>query len=69
MEKLTDRQVGLIKDLLNTYQFFCTECKFRKEETKPFIFNNFTYRIWEADYKQVCEIIDYIKGVKKDGNS
>ena len=66
MKNLTDRQINLIIDLLNTYQFFCTECEFVMEEDRcDFQFEGKTYKIAETDYKIVCEIIDYIKGVKK----
>lgn len=65
MENLTERQVELIKDLLWTYSKLVKLLKFEKSETKQFIFNDFTYRIWKESYKQICEIIDYIKGVKK----
>ena len=58
---LTDRQVELIENLLMTYEHnadLCRICKF-------FWFNNKAYSIRKKDYDKVCEIIDYIKGVKK----
>ena len=63
---LTDRQVELIEDLLETYYhniywdnvYVCIKCK-------DFWFNNTLYSIREKDYDKVCEIIDCIKGVKK----
>lgn len=63
MEKLTDRQVELIKDLLETYEF----CYKHSRETGYicFHFNGKIYTISAMDYNKVCEIIDYIKGVKK----
>lgn len=67
MGKLTDRQVELIEDLLSTYECYCKVSKYViEEETCGFQFNGETYKIAETDYKKVCEIIDYIKGVKKE---
>lgn len=62
MENLTDRQVGLIKYLLETYEF----CYKHSRETSYicFHFNGNFYTIYAMDYNKVCEIIDYIKGVK-----
>lgn len=66
---LTDRQVDLIEDLLITYNAYrkCFIEEYGDEEigVNEFVFNNKTYTILETDYKKVCEIIDYIKGVKK----
>ena len=65
---LTDRQVELIEDLLITYTSYRKWLieKYGDEEWEvvDFVFNNKTYIILEFDYKKVCEIIDYIKGVK-----
>lgn len=66
MKNLTDRQVELIEDLLSTYQFYCMESEYVIEEEKnDFQFNGRIYKIADTDYKEVCEIIDYIKGVKR----
>lgn len=68
MENLTERQVELIEDLLMTYEKFAKFAIFagiHKSEIKKFVFNAKDYYIWKKDYKRVCEIIDYIKGVKK----
>lgn len=66
---LTDRQVELIEDLLVTYNAYrnCFIEEYGDEGigVVDFVFNNKTYTILETDYKEVCEIIDYIKGVKK----
>lgn len=66
---LTERQVELIGDLLITYENFG---KYYNEDNcdeeigvEEFIFNNKVFQILETDYDKVCEIIDYIKGVKK----
>lgn len=62
---LTDRQVELISDLLETYYhniFWDNVNVYIK--CKEFWFNNKVYSIREEDYDIVCEIIDYIKGVK-----
>ena len=58
---LTDRQVELIVDLLETYEICNSRFMF---PCKDFHFNGNTYKIAESDYDIVCEIIDYIKGVK-----
>jgi hypothetical protein len=66
---LTDRQEQLIIDLLETYEGYRIyfEEDYGKHETKSFIFKDVIYIVLKCDYKNVCEIIDYIKGVKKDG--
>lgn len=71
MKNLTDRQVDLITDLLATYEGYRTyyELDYGKHERKTILFNGIVYKVLKVDYKEVCEIIDYIKGVKKDGNS
>ena len=65
---LTDRQVELIGDLLITYENYgkyVNEDYYDKEiRAVKFIFNNKVFQILEPDYNKVCEIIDYIKGVK-----
>ena len=61
---LTDRQVELIVDLLETYEICNNRLVFPRKDVH---FNGNTYKIAEIDYYKVCEIIDYIKGVKKDG--
>ena len=68
MENLTDRQVELIKDLLAVYGTFCKyyERKYGKQGEKTIIFNCIVYIVLEVQYDIVCEIIDYIKGVKKE---
>lgn len=65
---LTNRQEQLIIDLLETYEGYRIhfEKDWGKHETKDFIFEDVVYGILEIDYYKVCEIIDYIKGVKKD---
>lgn len=66
-KKLTDRQIELIEDLLNVYKFHYMNSRIIKaSEGYIFQFNGEGYVIWKQDYKQVCEIIDYIKGVKKE---
>lgn len=66
---LTDRQVELIEDLLITYnayrRWFIEKYGDEEWEVVDFVFGNKTYKILELDYNKVCEIIDYIKGVKK----
>lgn len=66
---LTERQVELIKDLLITYsdygKYFNEEYCDKEIEIVEFIFNDNVYQILEPDYNNVCEIVDYIKGVKK----
>lgn len=66
-KKLTDRQVKLINDFLATCEGYRTyyEHEYGNHERKTIIFNGIVYKILEVDYKEVCEIIDYIKGVKK----
>lgn len=66
MEILIDRQVELIKDLLATYEGYRTyyEHEYGKHERKTILFDGVVYKVLEVDYKKVCEIIDYIKGVK-----
>lgn len=59
---LTNRQVTLIENLLMKYH--ATFKTFRTCPTKQFIFNGQIYYLKAKDYKIVCEIIDYIKGVK-----
>lgn len=65
---LTDRQVELIGDLLITYdnygKYFNEDNWDEEIGVKEFIFNNKVFQILEPDYNKVCEIIDYIKGVK-----
>lgn len=63
MENLTDRQVELIEDLLKTYEFRYKHS--RETSYICFHFNGEFYTISAMDYNKVCEIIDYIKGVKK----
>lgn len=66
---LTNRQKELIEDLLSTYQFYCRESEYvMKEDKTDFNFNGKVYMICDTDYKEVCEIIDYIKGVKNNEN-
>lgn len=60
---LTDRQKELIKDLLSTYYYY-TITNYYKEDWIEFYFDNGVYSIYKKDYDIVCEIIDYIKGVK-----
>lgn len=63
---LTDRQVKLIEDLLNTYRrkiYYGTGAE--PKDSMYFVFDNKVYHILKSDYDKVCEIIDYIKGVKK----
>lgn len=62
MENLTDRQNELIISLLRVYH--SRAFHWVMEEQKEFIWNNITYNILIDDYDNVCEIIDYIKGVK-----
>lgn len=63
---LTERQIELIEDLLKTYtrKIYYGVGKL-PEETMYFVFDNKVYHICKVDYDKVCEIIDYIKGVKK----
>ena len=60
---LTDRQKVLIYDLLYTYQFYCKE-NYYEEDYQDFVFGDRIFKIGNDDWKVVCEIIDYIKGVK-----
>lgn len=62
MENLTDRQVELILSLLSTYH--CVARDFVFYNHKIFQFYGREYKILDKDYNKVCEIIDYIKGVK-----
>lgn len=62
---LTDRQEQLIFDLLKTYAYLCNDIAISLEEVTPFTFMGECYDILDSDYDNVCEIIDYIKGVKK----
>lgn len=64
MENLTKRQNELIISLLRVYH--SRAFHWVKEKQKEFIWNNRTYNILIEDYEDVCEIIDYIKGVKHD---
>ncbi len=67
MEKLTDRQVELITNMLTRYDFFYKNSDYRFiNNYYEFYFNEKTYKIARIDYDDVCEIIDYIKGVKHD---
>ena len=66
---LTDRQVELIRDLLISYEAyrkcFINENGYEICDDVDFVFNGISYSILEPDYDNVCEIIDYIKGVNK----
>ena len=59
---LTDRQKELIEFLLKK------SCKdYHSDVDKIIIFNGKEYKFYPQHYKIVCEIIDYIKGVKNNG--
>ena len=63
---MTNRQVELIGDLLATYDAYRKDFneRYGKHDTKVFIFNDLEYIVLGVDYTNICEIIDYIKGVK-----
>lgn len=60
---LTERQVELILSLLATYSYVARDFIFI--DFKEIHFYGRTYKILAENYDIVCEIIDYIKGVKK----
>lgn len=66
MNNLTDRQVELIEKLIIA---FCAKAIYGGgtdiKECTEIWFNNREFLIKKVDYHPICEIIDYIKGVKK----
>lgn len=61
---LSERQTCLIRNLLGTYAYSSVAY----DETiiqRTIIFDGREYLIDDYDYPIVCEIIDYIKGVKQ----
>lgn len=64
---LTERQTCLIRNLLATYEFYYINHETYEDiDLKIIIFNGDLFRVTEDDYPIVCEIIDYIKGVKHE---
>lgn len=58
---LSKRQNELIEDLLIVYEHWAKDCNSLKT---TFVFNNIDFLISVNDYKNICDIIDYIKGVE-----
>lgn len=64
---LSEHKTKLIYNLLVTYQFYYINYEpYEDIESKTIIFNGDTFKVEINDYPIVCEIIDYIKGVKHE---